>query len=384
MPADLGVWSRQCAASRAVLGSLSSNDMSDFDSLPPFPVLLDDPLDIWKWPQPPFDWRHLPVPAHDVTQPCRLETPTGALVEGVMVGIDIRAKTIQFRSGQEGPALSLPFSRFRSLTLTTPLECLVPSHGHALERVPKAAHERDYQLLSDNGQAVMSGRTTGFVEEEDGLFLFVAEGGGDTRLLRVFVPHWVYSRSEFGLSAQDVAAERWISTPAELLAAIAYQKRMIVKPIGQSLIDLGLVTQEQLDRALAQHDGATPLGERLVENGVISKADLHTAIAHKMGYPIVDLTRFPIDPVAARKLPLRMAVRHRSVPLMIDGNRFIVAMDRPSRAVDLEHLYAVAPMLVVAVLASKGQIRLALSSLSQQNIWNEAVPIHAEFFSTTT
>lgn len=356
--------------------------MSDFDSLPPFPILLDDPLDIWKWPLPPFDWRHLPAPAHDVAQPCRLETPTGARVEGVMTGIDIREKTIQFRRGQEGSALSLPFSRFRSLLLTTPLECLAPSHGHALERVPKAAHERDYRLFSDNGQAVMSGRTTGFVEQEEGLFLFMAEG--DTKLLRLFVPRWVYSRSEFGLSAQDVAAERWISTPTELLAAIARQKRTIVKPIGQSLMDLGLVTQEQLDRALAQHDGDAPLGERLVESGVISKADLHTAIAHKMGYPIVDLTRFPIDPVVARKLPLRMAVRHRSVPLMIDGNRLIVAMDRPSRAVELEHLYAVAPMLVVAVLASKGQILLSLSSLSQQNVWNEAVPIHAEFFSTRT
>ena len=30
--------------------------------------------------------------------------------------------------------------------------------------------------------------------------------------------------------------------------------------------------------------------------------DLQTALAHKMGYPLVDLTRFPIDVLAARKL----------------------------------------------------------------------------------
>lgn len=357
--------------------------MSDLDPLPPFPTLLDDPLDVWTWPALPFDWRHVPGPAHDVPQPCRIETPSGAQVDGVMVGMDMRSATIQFRSAEDGPALALPFSRFRSLTLTTPLKCLAPLPGRTLERVPTAAHERDYRLVSADGRVHMSGRTVGSVETGEGLFLFAALAA-DTSLLRVFVPRWVFSHCEFGMSAQDVAAEHWIATPVELLAAIANQRRMVVKPIGQSLTELGLVTQEQLAHALQQKNSDAPLGERLVDSGVISRADLHTAIAHKMGYPLVDLTRFPIDATAARKLPLRLAVKHRSVPLMIDGNRLIVAMDRPSRAAELQNLYAVAPLSVVAVLASKGQILLALSSLTEQDMWTESVSIHAEFFSTTT
>lgn len=357
--------------------------MSDLDALPPFPVLLDDPLDVWTWPALPFDWRHVLAPAHDVSQPCRIETPTGAQVDGILVGMDMRAGTIRFCSGDEEPALLLPFSRFRSLTLTTPLTCLPPLPGRALERVPTAAQERDYRLVSADGRVVMSGRTVGSVQTDEGLFLFAAPNG-DTSLLRVFVPRWVFDHCEFGPSAQEVAAEHWIATPTELLAAIARQRRMVVKPIGQSLMELGLVTQEQLAQALAQKDWDVPLGERLVHSGVISPADLHTAIAHKMGYPLVDLKHFPIDETAARKLPLRMAVKHRSVPLMIDGNRLIVAMDRPSRAVDLQNLYAVAPLSVVAVLASKGQILLALSSLLEQDIWTESVSIQAEFFSTTS
>jgi len=301
----------------------------------------------------------------------------------VLAGLDMRAGTIRFRSGADGAALELPFSRFRCLTLTTPLRCLDPLPGRTLERVPTAAHERDYRLLSVDGHVSMTGRTVGSVQSDEGLYLFPAPNG-DTSLLRVFVPRWVFSRCEFGLSAQDVAAEHWIATPQALLAAIATQKRMVVKPIGQSLTELGLVTQDQLAHALQQKDCEAPLGERLVDSGVISRADLHTAIAHKMGYPLVDLTRFPIDATAARKLPLRMAVKHRSVPLMIDGTRLIVAMDRPSRAAELQNLYAVAPLSVVAVLASKGQILLALSSLSAQDMWTESVSIHAEFFSTTT
>jgi len=173
-----------------------------------------------------------------------------------------------------------------------------------------------------------------------------------------------------------------MGTPRELLEAIDRQRRMPVLPIGQSLLNLGLVTQEQLDHALAQ-PGDTPLGERLVASRVISPSDLHTAIAHKMGYPLVDLTRFPIDPVAAGKLPLRSAVKHRALPIMIDGNRLVVAVDRPSRVAELQPLYSVSMYTVVPVLASKNQILLALSGQSQHDTWSANVSMRAEFFSTT-
>ena len=42
--------------------------------------------------------------------------------------------------------------------------------------------------------------------------------------------------------------------------------------------------------------------------------------------------------VENRKLPLRMALEARAVPLMVDGQRLIVAVDRPSRADKLDHV----------------------------------------------
>ena len=51
----------------------------------------------------------------------------------------------------------------------------------------------------------------------------------------------------------------------------------------------------------------------LVAAGMIKRSDLRTALAHKMGYPLVDLTRFPVDPVAAAKLSHRLAVLYRAI-----------------------------------------------------------------------
>ncbi|HJV60066.1 MAG TPA: hypothetical protein VJ743_03925 [Albitalea sp.] len=356
--------------------------MSRFDPLPPFPVLLDEPADTWAWPALPFDWRHVPAPGVDVAQPCVIETSSGTEVEGFMHGMDAAAATIGFRSASQGATLSLPFARFRRLTLSTPLRAIDPPPGRPVEQVPRAAQEREYRLLAADGSLLASGRSVGVVQPDEGLFLFIA-AERDKALQRVFVPRWAYGRCELGPTAQDVAAERWVASPAALLAAIDRQRRTPVLPIGQSLIELGLLTAQQLEQALAQPAGDAPLGERLVEDGVISRADLQTAIAHKMGYPVVDLTRFPVDPAAARKLPLRMAVRHRALPIMLDGQRLIVAMDRPSRALELERLCAVAPLSIVAVLASKGQILLALSGMSERDVWTEQVAIRPQFFATT-
>jgi hypothetical protein len=143
-----------------------------------------------------------------------------------------------------------------------------------------------------------------------------------------------------------------------------------VLPIGQSILALGLLTQAQLDRALAKPSGGVPLGEALVAAQLISQADLHTAIAHKMGYPMVDLRRFPVDPLAAAKVPKDQLVRHRMLPLMVDGGRLIVAVDRPSRVVDLRSLHLYVQTTIIPVLASSTQIGIALERMSG-DVWRQ-------------
>jgi hypothetical protein len=156
---------------------------------------------------------------------------------------------------------------------------------------------------------------------------------------------------------------------------------MPVLPLGHSLRALGLLTEAQLARALARQPGNMALGEMLVTTGMISKSDLQTAIAHKMGYPLVDLTRFPLDPEAVAKLPRRLAIEFRAVPLMLDRKRLIVAVYKPSRAARLQGLNAFGE--VVPVLAPKAQLLLSLSRLAN-DVWAPVVPQVRDFFETTS
>ena len=347
-----------------------------------FPPLPDLPAEPWQWPAPPFAWRHRSAPEIDTAQPCRLESLSGSLVVGDLLGFDAAAQSLVFRSTAGGPEAALSFKRFARLTLTTPLLPAVPIAGAPTERVPAAAHERDYRLSSSRPGALrLSGRTAGHVETAAGLFLFTPVDD-EAAMHRVFVPRAAYTQCEFGESAEEIASRRWIASPKELLEAIARQERMPVLPLGQSLLQLGLLSQRQLDRALARQPRNIALGEMLVAEGSISLADLQTALAHKMGFPLVDLARFPVDPDALAKLLPRDALRFHVVPLMLDGERLIVAVDKPARIMKLRALNVFAQLKVVPVLASRAQIGLALDSMAS-DVWTGHVAHTNGFFSTT-
>lgn len=347
----------------------------------PFPKLDAAELDAWRWPKPPFAWRH-EAGADDGAQRCRIDTAFGTSVEGDLVGIDTTAGVVSFRVDAAGAAVQLPFARFCRLTLLAPLKPVARRAGAPLERVPAAAQERVYRIvLKAKGQGgVLEGRTLGRVETAEGLYLYPPVDE-ERSVLRVLVPRSAYESCEFGPSAEEIAAREWLATPEALLQALGRRKPVL--PLGQSLLELGFITPAQLERALRERAGDAPLGETLVAAGILSRTDLQTALAHKMGIPLVDLARFPIDAATVQKLPRRIAVAARALPLMVDGPRMIVAVDRPARLDKLKTLQVFAQLTPVPVLASKLHILMTLARLAQHDVWSSQGFGMPEYFATT-
>lgn len=352
----------------------------------PLPTLMLDTATAWEWPQPPFARRHRMAPLEPGSQPCRIETPNGVTVEGQLVHFDVLAGNLQVRLSNGGIALTLPFGKFRRLTLTTPWPLARRAPDAPVERVPTAAQDRGYRIeLAAGGH--LAGRTTGHVQEDYGWYFFAPlDDGAATQ--RVFVPQPACAEVSFGKSAEEKAAERWIATPQQLLAALDAQSSAQIKPLGEALVDLGFITRGVLDRAVSDQtpERERPLGEELVAAGLLERADLRTALAHKMGYPLVDLARFPIDVQAARRLSQKSMLEHNAFPLLQDGERLIVAIDDLKRIPRLQALQALARLKVVPVLASHGRIALALAALPQRlgnDRWAENVPLHLKTLLTS-
>jgi Type II secretion system (T2SS), protein E, N-terminal domain len=218
----------------------------------------------------------------------------------------------------------------------------------------------------------------GHLKADEGLYLFAPDDAG-TAVRRVFVPADNCGFVLLGKSAEEAAMERWVATPEALLRAIEQQRHSRIMSVGDALIELGLVTRGVVDQ-VARLQGPKrdqPLGEMLVDAGHIERADLQTALAHKMGYPVVDLTRFPIQAEATALLSERSMHELRALPVMKHGERLFVAVDDLARVPPLKGLRGLAGLEVVPVLAPRGRLAIALSSLGQltgRDLWASNVP----------
>lgn len=349
-----------------------------------FPTLNLSLNGAWEWPLPPYPWTYSARQTDAAMQACFVETRDGLAVEATLVDMDPVSAALKCMPIGREQIVSLPFSRLARLTLTTPLLPAQPADGAPVERIPAPSEERDYELQSTDAQvAPLSGRTLGHVATDEGLYLFVPVEE-PRALLRVFVPRSAYSKCTFGPSIQEKAAALWIVDRTQLIDAIDRQEQMPVLPIGQSLLELGLITKTQLERALADQSEGVALGEALVAKKLMTRSDLWAALAHKMRYPLVDLDRFEIDQPASMKWMLHLALKSGALPLLVDKERLIVAVDRPDNAVKLRNLRSASQMQVVPVFAKQLHILSALRRLSKMDIWSQHIATTMEYFESPT
>ena len=83
--------------------------------------------------------------------------------------------------------------------------------------------------------------------------------------------------------------------------------------IGDYLVEKELITQEQLENALAvqrESKGTKKFGEVIVELGYLSEVKFAQALAGKLHVPYVDLANFDIDGEAVRKVPENLAKKY--------------------------------------------------------------------------
>ena len=156
-----------------------------------------------------------------------------------------------------------------------------------------------------------------------------------------------------------------IDDPRLLIDAIEQQQRRPPVRIGEALLALGLIDERALGDALQQQtqDRTRPLGELLVQRGLVSRGDLQAALAHRMGFPIVDAAAFPVEPEAVERIPETVARRLPALPLLLRGDRLVVALEDPSARIVVDELEAVADCSIVPVLACAGSLAPALDRL---------------------
>jgi type IV pilus assembly protein PilB len=128
--------------------------------------------------------------------------------------------------------------------------------------------------------------------------------------------------------------------------------------IGDLLMREGLITKEQLDKALQeQKQNGTRVGYNLVKLGFIQETELTKMLARQYRMPAVDLSKFEVDPRIAKLIPSELATKHLVLPLKRDGRTLTVAMADPTNLGVIDDLKFITRYDIFPVIAGEYTLR---------------------------
>jgi type IV pilus assembly protein PilB len=141
------------------------------------------------------------------------------------------------------------------------------------------------------------------------------------------------------------------------------------KRLGKIVLQSGIITQEQLDEALAQ-DGNRSLTSVLSELGYASEVQIAQAVATTMGLVYVDLGNYDIDANAATNFSSELAKRYTVLPIKVQDDELIVAMADPANIFAIDDLRIVTGYEIRPVVAAESELVAAIErfSANQQDV----------------
>ena len=134
--------------------------------------------------------------------------------------------------------------------------------------------------------------------------------------------------------------------------------------LGDLLRASGVITQEQLDKALKiQKETRQRLGDVLVQNGFITEQHLIEALQIQLGVEFVDLTSISIPVELAKFVPRNIAKKFCVVPVKLVKDTLYLAMSDPLDFVAQEEVKAASKKRVIPMIATRRATEQAIARL---------------------
>jgi len=131
--------------------------------------------------------------------------------------------------------------------------------------------------------------------------------------------------------------------------------------VTEILLDTGLITRSQLDRAREDSTPDRGVVQTLVEQGAVSDEDVTRSLAAAASMDFVDLNQFAIPDEIIKLLPAETARRYKVVPFNVSESGLMMATSNP---LDFDTFDAVGHLLkrdIDFVCATPSQIKSALT-----------------------
>lgn len=152
------------------------------------------------------------------------------------------------------------------------------------------------------------------------------------------------------------------------------------KRLGEMLVDAHVLSQDKVEEAVKlQANSGKRLGTVLLENGYITETQLIDVLKIQLGIDFIDVNKETIDPSMASIVPKSIAEQYHVVPIKLEKDKLILAMEDPLNFRALEAVkqitkYKVTPYIAYAsaverailVLYENGGASIAIEQMKQE------------------
>jgi type IV pilus assembly protein PilB len=135
------------------------------------------------------------------------------------------------------------------------------------------------------------------------------------------------------------------------------------KLLGEMLVDEGLITAEQLNKAIVQQkQSGLRLGQLLIRMGLVTEEGIIATLGDQAGIPYVNLDNYIIDPKVINLIPENLARSSLIIPLFRIGATLTIAMADPLNVKAIDEARRKAGCEVDMAVSTEEQIRRAIDS----------------------
>lgn len=288
----------------------------------------------------------------------------GSIVEGNLHTLDGTEQIIHYLCAKKQKLKTLRFEQLRFLLFKAKMKYKnnEDTNENNSSVVEEHKEKQPYQIIFNDGKEFFGNSAITIIDDIGVNFFKVNK---DDLVKRIFVPNSAIKDIEVGAQIGEILKENNEVTDEGLQQGLDEQKKNRSRPLGEYLKDKGIVTEADLNKILSQQKETDSfprvrLGELLISEGLISEAELtealelqkgdrerrlgdilidigattqdavHSALASKLGLPFVKLKDFGVDIQVLEHIPVQIARKEQAMPLMMSGNRLVVAVPDPT------------------------------------------------------
>ena len=140
-----------------------------------------------------------------------------------------------------------------------------------------------------------------------------------------------------------------------------YPKKRIEKPLGELLIERGVITKRDLEEALkSQKKEGGLIGEVIVSLNMAKEEDIAYALSLQYGFPYLPLQNYEAPKELLNTIPKEIASQYCFVPIDKIGNTLTVAMADPLNVQAIDRIEDISKCEVQIFVATVSDVRTAI------------------------